>query len=96
MKRLPIPDSAVLALVVASVALVMSTGVRWGVSHKARTAHAGAEFIEDSLAGAAFRGGAVGARWDFGKRARQQRLNDGVQVQAAAAHHSTPAKPLPL
>jgi len=59
MRKLPLPDFVVLALAFASVVLVMSTGVRWGVRRKARTSFAGAEFIEDSAAGE--RGGVDGA-----------------------------------
>lgn len=51
MRRLPIPEWMVMALAFGSVVLLMTTGVRLGVSRKTRTSFAGAEFIEDSKAG---------------------------------------------
>lgn len=57
MARLPIPDALVMALALGSVALVMSSGVRWGVGRKARTVFHGQAHMEDSVEGARWRGG---------------------------------------
>jgi hypothetical protein len=46
-----IPDVAVMTFALFSVALLMGTGVRTGVSRKTRTSFRGAEAIEDSKLG---------------------------------------------
>jgi hypothetical protein len=51
MGRLPLPGFVVFGMAFGSMALLMTSGVRWGVNRKTRTSFNGQEYIEDSMAG---------------------------------------------